>query len=114
MEWKKINSSHGGFTIMRGFSHKGGARIPGVRGFTQPCFSAHESCHYDTEEEVRRAMKRRKQEYLSHGGSWAVMDDLGIVHCEKCGAELICNDNGDMPEYCPQCCRQIDWASFDF
>ena len=61
-----------------------------------------------------RAMKWKKDDHLAHGGSWAVSDDYGIMHCEKCGSELLCNDSGDMPEYCPQCGRQIDWASFDF
>lgn len=114
MEWRKITSSHGGFCIIRGIAHKGGVQIPGILGFTSPCFFQYDFSHYDTEAEALRAMKWKKDDHLAHGGSWAVSDDYGIMHCEKCGSELLCNDSGDMPEYFPQCGRQIDWASFDF
>ena len=88
--------------------------VSGILGFTSPCFFQYDFSHYDTEAEALRAMKWKKGDHLAHGGSWAVSDDYGIMHCEKCGSELLCNDSGDMPEYCPQCGRQIDWASFDF
>lgn len=43
----------------------------------------------------------------------AAMDDYGVTYCEKCGAELLCNECGDMPEICPRCGRVIDWSAFD-
>lgn len=42
----------------------------------------------------------------------AALDDYGVTYCEKCGAELLCNDCGDMPETCPRCGRAIDWSAF--
>ena len=57
MEWRKITSSHGGFCIIRGIAHKGGVQIPGILGFTSPCFFQYDFSHYDTEAEALRAMK---------------------------------------------------------
>lgn len=42
----------------------------------------------------------------------AALDDYGATYCEKCGAELLCNECGDMPEICPRCGRVIDWSTF--
>lgn len=42
----------------------------------------------------------------------AALDDYGVTYCEKCGAELLCNECGDMPEICPRCGRVIDWSTF--
>lgn len=42
----------------------------------------------------------------------AALDDYGVTYCEKCGAELLCNECGDMPEICPRCGRVIDWSAF--
>lgn len=42
----------------------------------------------------------------------AAMDDYGTTYCEKCGAELLCNECGDMPDTCPRCGRLIDWGAF--
>ena len=42
----------------------------------------------------------------------AYTDDLGIVHCGECGAELLCNETGDMPDVCPECGRRLEYDSF--
>lgn len=42
----------------------------------------------------------------------AYTDDLGIVHCGECGAELLCNGNGDMPDVCPACGRRLEYDFF--
>lgn len=42
----------------------------------------------------------------------AALDDYGVTYCEKCGAELLCNECGDMPDTCPHCGRLIDWGAF--
>lgn len=42
----------------------------------------------------------------------AALDDYGVTYCEKCGAELLCNECGDMPDTCPRCGRLIDWGAF--
>ena len=39
-------------------------------------------------------------------------DDLGVVHCGECGAELLCNETGDMPDVCPACGRRLEYDSF--
>ena len=31
------------------------------------------------------------------------INDYGMTHCENCGAELLCNKCGDMPDRCSQC-----------
>lgn len=36
-------------------------------------------------------------------------DDFGVVHCGSCGAELLCNACGDMPDICPVCHEGVDW-----
>ena len=42
----------------------------------------------------------------------AMRDDYGVTYCEKCGAELLCNDGGDMPDTCQRCGSPIDWSDF--
>lgn len=42
----------------------------------------------------------------------AALDAYGVTYCEKCGAELLCNECGDMPDACPRCGRLIDWSAF--
>ena len=42
----------------------------------------------------------------------AYTDDLGIVHCGECGAELLCNETGDMPDVCPECGRRLEYDFF--
>lgn len=37
-------------------------------------------------------------------------DDFGLVHCGICGEELLCNENGDMPEKCPKCVTELDYT----
>lgn len=41
------------------------------------------------------------------------MDDYGATHCEKCGAEIMCNECGDMPDVCPCCKEQLDYGDFE-
>ena len=42
----------------------------------------------------------------------AYTDDLGIVHCGECGAELLCSGTGDMPDVCPACGRRLEYDFF--
>ena len=42
----------------------------------------------------------------------AYMDDLGVARCGECGAELLCNETGDMPDMCPECGRRLEYDSF--
>lgn len=39
-------------------------------------------------------------------------DDFGICRCEGCDAELVCNENGDMPDNCPKCKAKLDWSFY--
>jgi len=41
------------------------------------------------------------------------IDDYGMTHCENCGAELLCNECGDMPDCCPQCGATINWKDIE-
>lgn len=41
-------------------------------------------------------------------------DNHGVLHCGNCNAELICNEYGDMPEYCPTCNALLNWNDFIF
>ena len=40
------------------------------------------------------------------------MDDLGVARCGECGAELLCNETGDMPDVCPACGRRLEYDFF--
>lgn len=40
------------------------------------------------------------------------MTDDGITYCAKCKAELLCDKYGQMPNYCPECGRELDWTEF--
>ena len=40
------------------------------------------------------------------------MDDYGITRCD-CGAELVCNANGDMPKRCPACKKELDYSDME-
>lgn len=42
----------------------------------------------------------------------AYMDDLGVARCGECGAELLCNGTGDMPDVCPACGRRLEYDFF--
>ena len=42
----------------------------------------------------------------------ARMDDLGGARCGECGAELLCNETGDMPDVCPECGRRLEYDFF--
>ena len=42
----------------------------------------------------------------------AYTDDLGVARCGECGAELLCNETGDMPDVCPECGRRLEYDSF--
>ena len=46
--------------------------------------------------------------------SFVRMDDFGITYCEKCKAEILCNEFGDMPDTCPNCKRELDYALLMF
>lgn len=36
-------------------------------------------------------------------------NEVGMICCGACGAELICDACGDMPDVCPVCHEGIDW-----
>lgn len=38
-------------------------------------------------------------------------DDFGMMRCGICGAELLCDENGDMPDTCPQCGSALDYGA---
>lgn len=40
-------------------------------------------------------------------------DDDGVVRCGVCGAELLCNECGDMPGVCPACHEGVDWSAWE-
>lgn len=42
----------------------------------------------------------------------AYTDDLGVARCEECGAELLGNGTGDMPDVCLECGRRLEYDSF--
>lgn len=42
----------------------------------------------------------------------AYVDDLGVARCGECGAELLCNGTGDMPDVCPACGRRLEYDFF--
>lgn len=64
MEYKIIPSSHGGFTVSAGCTHKGGELNPtGCPGATMPAFIVYESCHCDTRWEASTAVEHMKKKY---------------------------------------------------
>lgn len=40
------------------------------------------------------------------------MDEYGLTHCEGCGSEILCDENGDMPYVCPNCGVFLDYSEF--
>ena len=40
------------------------------------------------------------------------MDNYGVTHCDKCGAEILCNEWGDMPDVCQHCKERLDYSDF--
>ena len=42
----------------------------------------------------------------------AYVDDLGVARCGECGAELLCNGTGDMPDVCQGCGRRLEYDFF--
>ena len=86
MEWRIRKDARGGFSVERGLNHKGGEKIPGVMGATMPAFIVYESAHFDTDKQVKSFMKRKRAELMQGGESWAVTDNLGVVHILFIGA----------------------------
>ncbi len=41
------------------------------------------------------------------------MTDYGVTVCGNCGAELVCDDCGDMPDKCPDCGCDLDYSKID-
>lgn len=39
-------------------------------------------------------------------------NDFGLLLCQNCGTEVICDENGDMPEKCPGCSAPLDYSSY--
>ena len=40
-----------------------------------------------------------------------VENEVGVICCGACGAELICDTCGDMPDVCRVCHEGIDWSA---
>lgn len=38
---------------------------------------------------------------------------FGEVLCGRCGYSLECDENGDMPVFCPECKAQLDYSFFE-
>ena len=38
---------------------------------------------------------------------------FGEVLCGRCGAELECDECGDMPERCPECGAKLDYSYYE-
>lgn len=38
---------------------------------------------------------------------------FGDVLCGRCGAELECDECGDMPEFCPECGAKLDYSYYE-
>lgn len=34
----------------------------------------------------------------------------GVTKCGCCGADLVCDEYGDMPDLCPACHEGVDWS----
>ena len=67
----------------------------------------HTAAQYETERETREAARNQPA-----APALAYTDDLGIVHCGECGAELLCSGTGDMPDVCPACGRRLEYDFF--
>ena len=39
--------------------------------------------------------------------------DNGLLVCDFCGCEIICDDCGDMPETCPGCGNELDYRDVE-
>ena len=69
-----------------------------------------------TEEEAPSAGTQAAQEAATverdTAPALAYMDDLGVVRCGECGAELLCSGTGDMLDVCPECGRRLEYDSF--
>lgn len=39
--------------------------------------------------------------------------DNGLLICDCCGAEILCNECGDMPERCPICGNELDYRDLE-
>lgn len=60
MEYRIRKCGHGGFTVEKGLPHEGGARIPGIIGYTMPAFIVYESSHFDTKRQAEAYIRRRQ------------------------------------------------------
>jgi len=40
-------------------------------------------------------------------------DDYGVTRCGACGGEILCGDTGDMPNFCPACGKELDYALYE-
>lgn len=38
---------------------------------------------------------------------------FGEVICGRCGYELVCNDCGDMPNFCPNCGAELGYSIYE-
>lgn len=41
------------------------------------------------------------------------VDGHGLLRCGCCGAEILCDAAGDMPDLCPVCREGVDWSGFE-
>jgi hypothetical protein len=61
MEWRIRESGHGGYVAEIGLSHKGGASIPGMLGYTMPAFIVYESAHFDTHRQAEKYVRSKQK-----------------------------------------------------
>ena len=58
------------------------------------------------------------REYTNYTETGASMTEVfetpfGEVLCGRCGHCLECDENGDMPVFCPECKAQLDYSFFE-
>lgn len=39
-------------------------------------------------------------------------EEFGVLVCARCGSEIDCDENGDLPEICPNCAAELDYSDF--
>lgn len=38
---------------------------------------------------------------------------FGEILCGHCGYSIVCDENGDMPDVCPECGETLDWDGME-
>lgn len=61
MEWRIRENGHGEFVAEKGIPHAGGARIPGMIGYTMPAFILYESSTFKTRRQAEKYIERQQK-----------------------------------------------------